>query len=265
MTSIYQCLLNLQIKKTTIKQKNKYVHSLTDDFKKINKGELKNADIDLTQVTINQAVRLLKQNIDDQKLAIQLDNGKIYMLNDNTINKLEKGLVDENAEVDNTHISGSDEEVKSIAGKVKKITLKVIEPDPEKDKRRKITGKTRPGGGFFKFLNNTIFDFSRYGVFKEIDSNNYHDNCLYLALKAGGLPDNLLQMLKIFVMNRIVPQYKLKEICETLQICIKLTSVDKKGGTRTLPLYGDKNNPMYEIGLIDEHYFIIEYTNVTSY
>ena len=65
-------------------------------------------------------MRLLKQNIDDQKLAIQLDNGKLYMLNDNTINKLEKKLVDENAEVDNTHISGSDEEVKSIAGKVKK-------------------------------------------------------------------------------------------------------------------------------------------------
>ena len=139
-------------KKTTVKQKNKYVHSLTDDFKKNNKGELKNADIDLTQVTINQAVRLLKQNIDDQKLAIQLDNGKIYMLNANTINKLEKGLVDENAEVDNTHISGSDEEVKSIAGKVKKITLKVIEPDPEKDKRREITEQNKTWWWFLPFF-----------------------------------------------------------------------------------------------------------------
>ena len=41
--------------------------------------------------------------------------------------------------------------------------------------------KTRPAGGFFKYLNNTKFDFSRYGVFDEVLKDNYIDNCLFLA------------------------------------------------------------------------------------
>ena len=96
--------------------------------------------------------------------------------------------------------------------------MKVIEPEPDKDKRRRITGKTRPAGGFFKYSNNTMFDFSRYGIFNQIVSDNYNDNCLYLACKAAGMPDKQLQLLKIFVMNRIVPKWKLKDICEHLQI-----------------------------------------------
>ena len=264
LTHLYNNMSKPLNQNASVKQKNMYIHSLTQNFKKINEGELKTTDIDLQKITIKQAVRLVKQTIDDKKLAIKLDDGKLYMLNDNTINKLEKGLVDENADVNDVQITGSDEEVKTILGKVKNITLKVIEPEPDKDKKKRITGKTRPGGGFFKHLNATIFDFSRYGIFNEIISDNYNDNCLYLACKAGGMPDNLLQMLKIFVMNRVVPKCKLKEVCEHLQICFKLTSGNKDGNTRTETI-GDKNNPVYHIGLVDEHYFIIEKTNVTSY
>ena len=65
-------------------------------------------------------------------------------------------------------------------------------------------------------------------------------------------------------MNRVVPKCKLKEICEHLQICFKLTSGNKDGNTRTETI-GDKKNPTYHIGLVEEHYFIIEKTNVTSY
>ena len=55
----------------------------------------------------------------------------------------------------------------------------------------------------------------------DVDKENYHDNCLYLALKAAGLPEDKLQQLKIFVMNRIIPKCKLGEVCKLLQVCIK--------------------------------------------
>ena len=126
-----------------IKNKNINTRLLIDELKQINEGKIKNADIDLTKTTIKQAIRLVKQNIADKRLAIKLDDDRLYMLNENTINKLEKGLVDENANVNTTEISGSDEEVKSILGKIKNITLKVIEPEPDKDKRRRIAGKTK--------------------------------------------------------------------------------------------------------------------------
>ena len=78
------------------------------------------------------------------------------------------------------------------------------------------------------------------------------------------MPEHQLQMLKIFVINRVVPKCKLKEICETLQICFKLTSVNSSDRTVTETI-GDKKNKCYHIGLLCEHYFIIEKTNYTSY
>ena len=65
-------------------------------------------------------------------------------------------------------------------------------------------------------------------------------------------------------MNRIVPKCKLKEICDTVQACIKLTSLNKDMISRTEEL-GDTKHPLYHIGLIDEHYFIINKTSMTSY
>ena len=58
---------------------------------------------------------------------------------------------------------------------------------------KKYDTKTRPGGAFFPYLNNTIYDLDKYGIFKTVDRNNYKHNCLYLALQAGGLSDIQLQ------------------------------------------------------------------------
>ena len=41
--------------------------------------------------------------------------------------------------------------------------------------------KTRPGGAFFPYLNNTTYEsyeLDEYGVFKTVDRNNYKHNCL---------------------------------------------------------------------------------------
>ena len=47
--------------------------------------------------------------------------------------------------------------------------------------------KTRAGGSLFPYLNITVSDLSKYGIFKSVDRNNYTHNCLYLALESGGL------------------------------------------------------------------------------
>ena len=255
-------------KKTAVKQKNAYVKSLIKDLSKINDNELKTTDIDLSKVNIKEAVTLVKQNIESKKLAVKLDNNKKYFLNDNTIDKLQKGLIDENAEINNNEIVDSDQELKNIVGTVKRITIETVEPDPSKDKRYKITGKTntKREGAFFKFLNNTKFDFSKYGIFKEVDARNYDDNCFYIACKEAGMPEKLLQMLKIFITNRFVPYCKIKEIANTLQVAFKVTSRNKDGKSRTEPI-GDcaLAEYVYHIGLIDEHYFVYDKTDVTSY
>ena len=64
--------------KTAVKQKNAYVKSLIKDLSKINDNELKTTDIDLSKVNIKEAVTLVKQNIESKKLAVKLDNNKMY-------------------------------------------------------------------------------------------------------------------------------------------------------------------------------------------
>ena len=48
------------------------------------------------------------------------------------------------------------------------------------------------------------FNLDKYDLFKNIDRNNYKHNCLYLALRAGGLSDIKLQHLMLTLRNRTI-------------------------------------------------------------
>ena len=52
-------------------------------------------------------------------------------------------------------------------------------------------------------------------MYKEDDDPDYAENCLVTALREGGLSKKI-QMVKLFVMNPIIPKCKLKEVCEKL-------------------------------------------------
>ena len=54
----------------------------------------------------------------------------------------------------------------------------------------------------------------RYGLFKNIDRNNYKHNSLYLALKAGGLSDLKLQHLILTLRNRTIHRWFFKAGCD---------------------------------------------------
>ena len=62
----------------------------------------------------------------------------------------------------------------------------------------------------------------------------------------------------MFVLNRIVPKCKLKEVANQLDICIKRTSVRSDNDTARPEYFGDTETQEYQIGLADEHYFAIE-------
>ena len=100
--------------KSMVKQKNSYVHSLVDDFKKVHNNTTKSVKIDLTKIKLGEAVKLIKQNIHDKKLAFELPDNKLYILNDNTMEKLQKGLIYETEEYAIRN-SISDAELFSIA------------------------------------------------------------------------------------------------------------------------------------------------------
>ena len=94
-----------------------------------------------------------------------------------------KGNIDTNAVSGGTgEPTFSDAEITGLLEHEQEVLITVVKSD-----------KTRPGGAFYPFLNNTIYDLSKYGVFKTVDRNNYKHNCLHLALQASGLSDIKLQ------------------------------------------------------------------------
>ena len=105
---------------------------------------------------------------------------RFYALNDRTINLLMEGDIGMSATTSETAevITDSDKEVVDLINVEQEVELFVVEKN-----------KTRAGGSFFPYLNSTLFDLPKYGIFKSVDRNNYKHNCLYLALQAGGLSD----------------------------------------------------------------------------
>ena len=189
--------------------------------------------------TAKQAITLIQLNVQGKKLAFKLDNDKYYFLNDYTINKLMKGLIDENAVVqykgqeswENVQTSASDAEYVSNIASVNMLKLVVVNTKQN---------KTKPGGGFFKYNHMTKFDLTKSGLYKPDDDQYYSENCLVIAFRVGGMSDEKLQMVKLFVMNRIIPKCKLKGVCETLEISI--TSIRNDMSSRTEE-FGDKTHP----------------------
>ena len=111
---------------------------------------------------------------------------RYYALNDRTISLLMKGDIGMSATTSETAevITDSDKE-----------TVDSMNVKHEVGSFTVGKNKTRAGGSFFPYLNITIFDLSKYCIFKPAGRKNYKHNCLYLALQAGGLSDIKLQEL----------------------------------------------------------------------
>ena len=87
-------------------------------------------------------------------------------------------------------------------------------------------------------MNKTILNLDKYGIFKVVDTKNYHHNCLYLALKAGGLSDVKLQQLILTLRNRTIHKCDLTHVCDVLEIHIELISLRNDGENNRVEHYG---------------------------
>ena len=97
-----------------------------------------------------------------------------------------------------------------------------------------------------------MFDLSKYGNFKIIDRSNYKHDCLYLALKAGGLSDIKLQELVLTLRNRHIHECDLTNLCNTLETHIELISLRSNGENR-VEHYGKEFDENYNLGLVKGH------------
>ena len=96
---------NKVVIKNKIKEKNKYIGQLTSELQSLNGSTTQmGVTIDLTTILIQEALHLILNIVLDRKLAFKLAGDKYYFLNDHTINKVMKGLLDENAIVNYSQV-----------------------------------------------------------------------------------------------------------------------------------------------------------------
>jgi len=121
--------------------------------------------------------------------------------------------------------------------------------------------KKKRSGAFFKHLNLTNIDLTRYGIYNNIEKENYSDNCLIYALKMGGMNEIKLNQSRMIIKERNFPKCKLEDLCNELKIKIIVKTDDTKHQDK----YGKDYDEEYKLGCLDEHYFIIENVKITSY
>ena len=222
-------------------------------------------DINLRgNLTLRQGIETIVNElrpIMNEQFAVFTDTGDYYTISPRTADRLRRVLT---GEVEEQSFESDGDIIRTIR-RADSLSFERL-PDRNPNQRQ------RRGGAFFKWLNKTSLDLSRQGVFKIFNRDAMSKSCLVYALEMGGLDEIKLDNIKCSLRCHKIPVCQLKKICEDNEICIELrqlfiqenrTSDRKRVSFKKV--YGDKNNQTFQIGLVDDHYFLIEKKNITSY
>tara|TARA_R110000868_G_scaffold104979_1_gene289067 strand:- start:1926 stop:5171 length:3246 start_codon:yes stop_codon:yes gene_type:complete len=197
---------------------------------------------------LNSINKVLLSN--GKKINLKINNLN-YVLNAFTIERLFSLLTSQL--VEGVNITGSDEAFVNELETAESIEIYEFV---------KTNKYEKANGAFFKYNHVMDFDLSKYQIYKAEEQVDY-DNCLTFALKQGGLCDEKLEKLRLITKTDNIPVCKLKEVCEQLQIRINLKKTKK--GDYGFFNYGEQFEETYTIGLLEEHYFILDDAKITSY
>jgi len=260
---------NYDVTRRNIARKEVITKARSDMSRKLSKlakDPSKGLNIDLTPLhkgySLKGFIEDLLQRVDkylpNEKLLLEV-NGVNYALGRQTRQKLVE-LINSNMVIEGVEGEGSDVEffVELQDAREMKIT-----PLSSEVKSNDWFQRTNPTGGFFPYYNKTKYDFSRYGVFNDEEQyiNECSDVCIIQALRNGGLSDEKYEHLKTLIKHSHMPISKIKEVCENLKIQIQL----KRKVEEKMNIYGAEYDEIYKIGLLEDHYFILETTENTSF
>lgn len=263
-----------KVYKTSIKKAVEVKKDIKNLFEQQNKKLLTKFEREMNELKQNQRVRvsvnlkkltennkkllissIIKLTNDDKKYLMRIDE-TFYTLNDKTKKRLAELVEPEKIAVGSTPISVSDAEIEYALIDKKKLVISILH---NKAKNKKSSGE------FFRYLNKTDIDLSEYQIYNKEQFNEVkHDECcLYYALKSLGLDEVKLNSIKILIKNRNIPQSDLNKICDKIKIRINLKKPIKN--RNEVFIYGKQYYEVYNIGLIENHYFKIIDTKYTSY
>lgn len=184
---------------------------------------------------------------------IQVGN-QYYVLNDKTRVRLRDLILNQ--------LIATEQSTESDKDLIVKIhDIKTLTISPQLDTNQYLMTE----GEFFRWTHTTHYDFSRYGIFKQVDQKNYDENCLMWALMMADVDAVKLEDLKLRMTSRSVPKKDLEMIAQLLQvrITLKTANLDKQ---KTKPHeFGKQFSKTVALGILENHYFLIEPTQNTRF
>lgn len=131
------------------------------------------------------------------------------------------------------------------------------------------------GGAYFKWFHKFTtynektkkfkldLDLSRYQVYaqnQKIDD----ETCIIYTLKQAGISEEKLNTLRLAIVEKHVLFRDLNKIAKLIDINIKLRYHNEKKQKSDTKNINKEAKTVVEIGVVDEHYFINEFTNITA-
>ena len=208
--------------------------------------------------SIEKLINLLP--LGEKKIYFVLGDGSYYFLNTENLKKL--------AEVEKKLTTGVGLTISGMSsgGHSSDASYVVDYFTYDKDIELVIDDFKNPtiGAEFFPYTHNLpMVDLERYHIYPELNievaEELHKNNCLLHALVTAGYE---VSNLKQFVKNQNVPLRSLRSIADLLDIFITVRRVED---TKNLRKFGDKTKPEVKLGIIENHYFLIETTKYTSY
>ena len=201
---------------------------------------------------------------EQEAVILSLDNSYFYTLNQNFrqqqinnvndffYNQIEQ--FDSDAEVLQNWHTGS-----FISLQIRSRIPYLFDDDPNPNHRA-------PSGAFFNKTHNTKLDLTRYGIYTKNELKNYEeiykDNCLLKCFKNHkNISEEQINKLKTMIYYDNIPRIELTKISKALNVKIILYTLQSNNTKRKNPPYNKEATNVVEIGLLNNHYFIMEKTN----
>jgi hypothetical protein len=227
----------------------------SNEIQKLIEGTKKEINIEIPNNLVLENVMKMLKKLDDNKY-VMLVVDKFYTLNLKNITRFIQNI-DNLMYSDETisKISCSDAELYHVIHKVGNITIKKLEPT---SKRKNVEGSK------FKYILKFPINLKKYQIANNEDEYFNFDfslNCFTFCLKMSGIDENIYMSIQETIKSTFLPKSKINDICDKYNLYV---IVKQLGGKKCLSHYGNKELKPIEIGLIDDHYFIIERTNYTK-
>ena len=237
--------------------------SLEPEFKKLKLNKIKSVKIDLNEFPrATMGVQFIIDNLpNDKSYLLDTGDGKRRVLNDKTISQLVKRIT-ETQDVEESTPDSIDEILTAIRT-FDTVTISQL-------LQGNLIGSIL-GGSFFNYTVNTSHDLSQFGLFTEVKAENYNENCLINAFKAHDVSIEKINKLKTICKTREIPQRVFTEIAHMMGMNISLSYPLKKSSKNNFnyPMknkrFTNEYNETIRIGNVDNHYFAIKDTGITTY